>query len=391
MPRWSNRGPDETGSLNDYLMGQGRRPEDPRVWRTLTEAYLREPTQAHLLAMLRYVETQTNDLGFFEQNKDAITRSQGRCERLHQQLDQGFLTFVDESKRRAGLLTQHFMRMELLNQPGWNDLGYVPHEPYAREHGEGLNPYYRLGSNLSVYDCTEMADALDAWPAPVAQEIPSLDRLAGAASAMSAELNHPWQTLGLLYDPMLYMEESFGLPQNLREWARLGFKQHRIHLPFFALHRILNQESYFQNQRQKGEVATSATGYHAQVPVHPVLDGARLYFRQRNTVPSLGDPEPWRQVANTLRCNGIRAILLLQREQLTQGASGNYIQRTSRNESLRTHYNAWRGWAARLGSGNQDARFLPAFQDKTSLCGTDLVTLVDEVRALAFMATDVSE
>ncbi|MEM9191108.1 MAG: cytochrome c [Myxococcota bacterium] len=387
LPRWTEDtfNGEEHSSINDYLMGVGRVPNNPTEWYALEDRYINDPSDENFYELLHRVTDETNDMGFAERIRPLAIPVNGRCGRIRNM--GGLLSFTDENKRRSLLIVQHYMRKAALGQPSWLEEAPVPLLGFAKTYGQASNPFYNIGAQFAEYGCGNAGPMLAEWPAEPAEEIPADDLANGSGSTMLAQLNHPWQTLGTLYDPSLLMQEDFiSGGQNLHYWAMIGFEQDKVHLPFMYFHRIAVQDHYYARRGTETHPEV-ASNFFNQVSVHPLLDGQRLFFRDKSN-HVIREDTPRGRVANSIRCNGIRALMLRQRPLFAAGEPGYYVYR-QRNQraNLIDHYRVWEQFANALDA--REGPFLnEAFDGREALCTSELVTLINEVRTLAQAAED---
>lgn len=387
LPRWTEDtfNGEEHSTINDYLMGVGRVPNAPEDWYRLEDRYIDDPSDENFHEMLYRSTAESNDMGFARSVEDLARAMNGRCNKISRR--GGLMTFTDELKRRSLLIVQHYFRMAVLGRPGWLEEPGVPRLGYARTYGEAVNPFYTLGAQFAEFGCGNAGPMFDAWPDEPAEEIPPADRLSGSATTILQQLNHPWQTLGLLYDPSLLMQEDFlDSGQNLHYWAINGFDQKKVHLPIMYFHKLAVWEHYTSEQRGTPQHPNVESNFFGQVSVPPLLDGSRLRFRNHTDLV-VEEEGQLGEVANSIRCNGIRAVLLLQRELLLNGEPGYYLYRHKNQvPNMLSHYAKWAQFARRLerrgGPLNQ------AYAGRESLCTTELAALVSEVERLARGAED---
>jgi mono/diheme cytochrome c family protein len=381
FPRWTEDAFNgkEHGTINDYLLAVGRVPRNRSAWYALEDAYVQNPTDENLFAILRKLPSETTDNGYYARHKEANQLAQGRCNRLTSELALGFLGFVDLKKKESALIVQHFMRMAALGRPGFYEGPAAPFPHY----GAQLNPFFHLGGQFAEHNCTNAARMLASFPHGPSGEIPESDRRSGSAIEMSRQLNHPWQTLGMIYDQPLMMHEDAG-KQNLHYWVLNGFEQRDVHLPFMYAQRIAQQVRYFELRGQKPH--PGPIGHFALSPTHPLLDGRRLMFQtgQDRAVPG-GDLRA--QVSNALRCNIMRAFLLVQRDLFAAGEPGNYTKTSQNNhQNLMKHYDAWESWSRTMGA--RDSQLHGPLAQRRELCTSGLANLIGEVRGLAMRAPE---
>lgn len=388
LPRWTEdgfHGPDHA-SFNDHLMAVGRVPFDPDARHAEMDAYLADPTDDRLLEIVRTVGEATHDQGVAEATEDAWSQTNGRCGLVNRQHD-GFLHFTDQAKREGLLLVQHFLRMELLDRPGWLDLPPAPFVEFAHEHNVGVNPFWRMGAQFAEHNCRNAGPMFASWPAEPAGEIHPSDLATGEAIELSRQVNHAWQVLGMLYDQTLLMQEDHTGNNNLHYWAIVGFDQEAVHHPFMYLHRILLQEHYYRDLRGTPEHPPEGINYHSSVQVHPILDGDRIQYK--DLADRAYDADDARApYANTLRCNAFRTLLLLQRELFAQNRPGEYILTGGNGiTSLQTLWNRMEVFAQRLDTDR--GALAPAYDGFEAMCTDDLAALVEEVRALGSSVADL--
>jgi len=393
FPRWTEDGfnGDAHSTINDYLMGVGRVPNDHDDWYALEDRYVANPSQRHFFEVVHRMQDEMNDLGFGARTDDAHSQANGRCN-LVSRRGGGFMSFVDEAKKRSLFIVQHYMRMALLgHEGGWFDQEPAPFVDYAREHGEGLNPFWRLGAQFAEHNCRNAGPMIATFPREPAEEVPAVDRAAGELIETSRQLNHPWQSVAMVYDQTLLMQESFTGDNNLHYWALNGFVQEHVHMPFLYLHRILMQEHYWRERRGTASHPPEGINYFSRGRVHPLLDGDRVFYKTANRT-ALGEDDPRARVSNALRCNAYRTVLLLQKELFEAGEPGENVY-VSGNQisSLTQHYSDWGTYVRRLESRGSEDVLTPAFAGRGELCTTGLQALLDEVDALARGATDLAD
>lgn len=391
FPRWTEdafNGEDHR-TMNDYLMGVGRIPSKPAEWYALEDRYLGNPTEENLFPLIERLPRESHDNGFSARTLDANAPAQGRCNYIHRE-GGGFLTFVDLAKKQSLYLVQHFMRMAVLGKPSWYDLPSTPLPSYAKAYGKGLDPFTRMGAQLAEHNCRNAGAMLATWPSGPADEVPAADRANGEAVELSRQLNHPWQTLGAIYDQAMLMNESFGQDQNLHYWAINGFVQNRVHLPFLYLHRIFQQARHWDELRSTDAYPKVAQSLFNNRPVHPLLDGERLFFKDAVTTVLEGDDER-ATVSHAVRCNGMRAILLMQQQLLRDGAPALHVQTQQNNTgTLFENYDTWRVFAERLGRMASKVPLPAAWKGREALCTTGLQALIEETRKLAAASKDLA-
>lgn len=245
--------------------------------------------------------------------------------------------FTDTKKKESVYLVQHYMRMAVLGKPGWLELPAAPHVNY----GAPLNPFYNMGSRFAEFNCRNAAAMLKTWPQEPAEEIPVSDMQMGVAEAMSQQINHPWQTLGMLYDQPLLMRENTGAPHQLHYWVLHGFVQDAVHLPFLYTQRISQQVHYYESLRGTA-MHPGPIGHFAEAPVHPLLDGRRLHFGAHSgsdIEKAFEGDSLSAKVGNSLRCNFMRTFLLMQQPLWAAGQKGNYIYTDENNiGTIMEHY-----------------------------------------------------
>ncbi|MEM9191568.1 MAG: cytochrome c, partial [Myxococcota bacterium] len=202
LPRWTEDGfnGEDHSTVNDYLSGLGRVPNDHANWYALEDAYVGNPTDANLFELLHRFRDETNDMGFGNRSRDLGANRTGRCGTPIQGHG-SVLSYLDFNKKRSVYIIQHFMRMAVLGQPGWFEQPSAPFPEYAHQFGQGLNPFYKIGADFAEHNCGRGALLVSNWPEEAAEEIPEDTGELSPASQMVAQLNHPWQTLGVIYDP----------------------------------------------------------------------------------------------------------------------------------------------------------------------------------------------
>jgi mono/diheme cytochrome c family protein len=398
FPRWTEDGfnGDAHSTINDYLMGVGRVPVDHDAWYALEDRYIRNPSQGNFFEVVHRMKDEMTDQGFGERTEDAHRQANGRCG-LVSRKGGGFLSFVDEAKKRSLFIVQHYMRMALLDhEGGWYDQDPTPFADYAHQYGEPLNPFWLVGAQFAEHNCRNAGPLIATFPAEPAEEVPPSDRANGELVQTLIELNHPWQTLAQVYDQSLWMAEELGGTtrggdNNLHYWADRGFDQDHVHLPFLYLHRILMTEHYWRERRGTAMAPPADLNHQSSAQVHPVLDGERLFFKTANRT-ALEAGAPAAEVSNAIRCNAYRTILLLQKELFEAGEPGSNVY-VSGNQisSLTQHYSDWGIYVRRLESRGGERALTPAFAGHGELCMGGLQDLLDELDRLARGATDLAD
>ncbi|MEM9194826.1 MAG: cytochrome c [Myxococcota bacterium] len=391
LPRWTEDGfnGEEHSTINDYLMGVGRVPNDPAAWYAIEDRYVNDPSEANLYELLHRMESESNDMGFAERTEDASRQANGRCN-LVGRAHGGLLPFVDNAKRHGLLIVQHFMRMAVLGEDGWFEQPKAPFPAYAHAYGEGINPFWRLGAQLAEHNCRMAGPMLASWPGEQAEEIPASDLQNGEAVEISRQLNHSWQTLGMIYDPTLLMQEDTTGGRNLHYWAIVGFDQDRVHLPFTYFHRIAAQVRYYTDYRGTDVHPPLGINYHTGLEVHPLLDGNRIFYKDKTDI-AIDEDDPLAPFGNSLRCNAYRSLLLMQRELFQRGERGRHIYVGGGNtQTLFSAYDHYERFAQRLDRRGGERALSQAFQGRGELCTSGLEALVSEVRGLAQNAEDIA-
>ncbi|MEM9875284.1 MAG: c-type cytochrome [Myxococcota bacterium] len=381
LPRWTEDSfhGHEHATINDYLMGVGRAPLDPDAFYAVEDAYIAEPSDANFYALLDSFEARTHDLGYADAHEAANRKANGRCNAIQKQ--GGMLGFSDLKKKESAYIVQHLMRAALRGASSWEELPTAPFVGF----GNTLNPFYRLGAQFAEFNCRNADDMMASWPDEPAAEIPQSDLDSGEAIELSRQLNHPWQSLGQLYDPALMMREG-QTPNQLHYWALHGFTQRAVHLPFYYAHRVAQQIHFYEDLR--GTPEHPGEGFFGGAEVHPVLDGRRLFLRPAGFRRANDDDETIRgAVSNTMRCNIVRMVLLMQRDLFSQGAGGNSILAREEGDSLNRHWNEWTTVANQMNDGKRPL-FGP-LAERRALCAEGLVSLIDEVRDLGAQAADL--
>ncbi|MEM9196092.1 MAG: hypothetical protein AAGF12_43405, partial [Myxococcota bacterium] len=254
-------------------------------------------------------------------------------------------------------------------------------------HGRGNDPFYKIGADFAEHNCGRGALLVSNWPEEAAEEIPEDAGELSPASQMVSQLNHPWQTLGVIYDPGLLMQQGGGVA-DLHYWVIVGFEQRQVHMPFLYLMRILVQEHYHREFAHT-RIYPPSSSPHSESAVHPLLHGKRLQFRDAMSRANDNSDE-LADFGNAIRCNAIRTVLLLQKELLEAGEPVQYPDDYGRNNtgSLKDHFRPWSQFADRWRVLQSDG--LPAaFEGRERLCTSELSTLIEEVRTLADRAEDL--
>ncbi|MEL6187898.1 MAG: cytochrome c, partial [Myxococcota bacterium] len=142
LPRWTEDGfnGDAHASMNDYMPPLGLRPNegDRAQWLAMSDAYIEDPTDAHLFALIDGLRSMHNDGGY----RAAHTTPTGNCRRYRQAGD--YLFDVSLRKRRSQMITQHLLRRAVLNQETTLELPLAPLAAYTEGSSVGLNPFWSL-------------------------------------------------------------------------------------------------------------------------------------------------------------------------------------------------------------------------------------------------------
>lgn len=390
LPRWSEDAfnGEAHRSIDDYMSAVGRAPRDPEQWHARMDSYLMAPGEGELGSLIYDYFEATDDGGFAARARDAVPTASGRCGRAIE--DYGsVLTLIDETKFLSLMLVQHYMRMELLDLPGWFDEPSVPMQGYATKHGEALNPFYRLGAHFAEHDCRNVGDMWNTWPETALAEISTGDLEQNEALGLARSLNHTWQSLGVLYDPALWMSEDYASPHDLHYWVLDGFVEAEAHIPFLYAHRALLQQ-WLATRGDEAPAIPRDTSAFSRVRTEPIVDGEHLYFAT-GLARALGSSDPRASTANSLRCNAIRTMLHLQHRAFSEGVPGNRIFTPANLRfSLEDHWKTWTRFANSLENVIEEDDVLnEVLSAQPDLCTSELRSLIDNVRDLASSATDL--
>ncbi len=367
LARWTEdgfNGP-EHNTINDWI------PELPRIansgqeatLRQLEDAYISEPTTANLLALMDQLEELTHDGGFAASFNDQYGYGDN------------WLTGAMLTKKLNALLGQHFMRMAVLKQPGWLELGPVPFP----ERGDHFNPFFGLAQSSLGAPCANDPVCgekyITQFPPEILEEAPPIpeNRPDQYSSLFISQVTHPWFTLGQLFDQGLVL--SGGAGHNTTEavyWNALHFPHDRIHKLFFNAHRALMQTQY---KSELGNVGLATMirygGELAAAP--PLLTGDWLKV---NGVGLPGDDSPLLSHAAPMHLNTVRMFLYLMQDLLSQG------QNVSYREELLRQLEDWQGFVSELREKVGDSQW-------AAKTGLDAAFVEDSAQLLTSVVTAV--
>ena len=340
LPRWTEdgfNGP-EHSTMNDYMPPLGFRPKDHQAWYELEDAYVAEPSEANLLALMGSFSELNDDGGYAEMHDTKISN----CRSFR--TSGSFLRDMAKQKRLSQLLMQHWMRRGVLEGLTMDQIPALPLGLTGELADRGLNPFMRIAKRHIEAICYPSTSAgrrageaiIAAMPQDVIDELPQADLDDMSLQHLPKQMNHPWMTLSQIYDP------SFGQgsphQNSLHYWQVLKFPHKRYHRPFYALHRnVLRAQYYELTQRDPTSMLLPGDTRFGRVRIHPWLDGNRIFVRQSVQKSYAHDVNSARMVGNT-----IRAVLLVQIELLGQGLS--FTNHTTFSRSSGTY----KEWSKRL-------------------------------------------
>ncbi len=387
LPRWTEDGFRGAAhkSIDDHMPAVPHAPKDA-AWYAKNDAYLSNPTDAAMLDLVNSVEGMTNDRGFL-----ASTPVINACGAERAGF---FISDVADAKYRGVLIISHLMRMALKSQSTWPDLPLAPFPDNAKP----LNPFFFIGGQNAERICPYPYDA-DSRPA-VAKALPKM-----ASSELSAEdirtndflslsraMAHHWMTLGQIYDQTLFQSE--GQPNNkLQYWVSDNtFLQRDVHAPFYYVHRVLVQQAYRKIPALIAKTPKAGDWYRQGIAL-PLLDGARMNLHTNGPSGAVSLDKPYAEGANRLKGNLYRMLLLLQKEELQQGASVSQIAASDHGQNLLEQIDAIGDQAKTLvqwRNGSEAAK-LGTMGGDLDLYSTQTVTLVQEVKDLVRKAKVVDD
>lgn len=312
LPRWTEdqfRG-EEHRTIDDHLAGVPHVPMDPS-WYASMDAYVQDPTDAALLDLLSGVSERTTDVGFVESTPVIDACGYERAG--------GFIAEVSDAKYRGLLVMQHFFRQALLDRPGWFEQGRLP----FADRDVLLNPWFKIGGENAERRCPYPQDdsarpvVASTLPKMVAAELSPSDIADGDFLSLTDDMAHHWMTLGQIFDPTLFKTEP-QVNNKLNYWVG-KFTQREVHLPFFYFHRVFSQSAQSEANSANPASAPLVVSWHGQSPAHPLLDFARLQIHNDGTTGATSLDKSYADIANRLRGNLYRAVLLLQKERLEAG------------------------------------------------------------------------
>lgn len=301
LPRWTedrfNGEPHR--SLNDWITAIPRIPNDGRWFHAIVDRYLADPSTPNLRAVDDAILTATHP------GMEALTGT--FAPQATEWLQRTML-----AKARSALLASHLMRLALLGKPSWAELPQIPMPDYGRKY----NPMTDLGFFNAEPPCGGPRcepDFKDAFPESIRADVSS----GMQTTEFTADLSHPWSTLGQLFEPsLIFSENTRGPTLRAHYWNVFTFFHAEFHKPFFAVHRVLLQDSLVA---ARPEFLPAA--YRARA-VRPLLDSDWI------ALDGLGLPDNFESVQRTavtaerairLRVNIAKTVLFLQRELLEQG------------------------------------------------------------------------
>ncbi len=388
LPRWTEdsfRG-DQHRTINDHMAAVPHIPND-KSWYAKVDAYLDNPTETAMFDMIFSSRTMTNDGGYLKSTP--VINACGTTNAG------GFITSVSDAKYRGVLFLQHYMRMAALGKKGWLDL---PQAPFT-DAGKPFNPWFFIGGRNVERECPYPQDEgarpliASSLPAVAKAELSSTDVAKRDFLSLSNDMAHAWMTLGQIFDQTLYMSE--GAPNNkLNYWVQdATFLQKEVHLPFFYMHRLLTQQSYRQDPARIPLMPKTGVWYR-DGKAQPLLDGFRMMVHNAGTTGATDLAKPFAPLANRIRANLYRTILLLQKELLLAGAvvtpdgtgDGFYKLTFETNTlgDLSKQFVAWQKDSAK-------AKLLVAgLGADVDLFGSETLTLLQEVQGLIAKAPKVA-
>ncbi|MGL4575396.1 MAG: c-type cytochrome [Burkholderiaceae bacterium] len=321
LPRWTEdpfNGPAHK-TLNDYMPGLPAVPNNPADFAAKEDAYLANPTDDGLFKLLDMFSKETTDGGFMAQVPGDPACSPGKTTSM--------TAAMRDFKRRSNLIGQHLFRQALLKREGWVDKprSPFPNAPFIANPmffmgGENVEPFLAWRCNID-YRSAPLPGLVRATPPSDREQLSAKDAADGRMTDLSAELSHPWMTLGQIFDQTLFSTEPQA-ENKLGYWANRNFIQRDFHAPFFYAHRTATQAKYWTDYRNTS-LYPKSRGYHGGISTHPFLDGPTLFQTPLGIaqvdVRVVLDPVG----AARFRGNLIRMFLLVQRDLLLKGAPVN--------------------------------------------------------------------
>jgi hypothetical protein len=228
LPRWTEDrfNGDDHRTINDWIAAVPRLPRGPE-WYAQVDAYLADPTDVRLAALLANLDKLTHDGGFAKLP-----------------WAEGDLSAVMTSKYLLVQVAAHYFRLALQGKPGWFEQAEAP-PALPSTRGEVTNPFMSIGFAYQENHCyNQQACPPGQYAAlpPIAKVEfdPKIAMAAGStagvnfAFVMQKELTHSWWTLSGLWDP------SFGGGRDLamHYWLEAGssvapnFPHRTYHRPF---------------------------------------------------------------------------------------------------------------------------------------------------------------
>jgi hypothetical protein len=312
FPRWSEDAFNgaEHRSFNDWMPGAGRTPKNPTTWYAMHDKYLADPSIQNLAAIHAAVEAQTT-MSKADSHGRPIDASYATTYNA-----QGWLETTLRLKYESVLAGAHFFRLALQGKPGWLERGALPFPELDRDYG----PFFHQGLHNAESPCYSNAqcdaEVISRLPAFMKDE---LDAKMTITRLSMDVLSDPWSYLGQLMDHSLLTAENFrGPTMDGHYWNLFTFEHRLIQQPFFSIHRLLTQETFFTSHR--GTDKLGATNRGLPKTVHPLLHGdwTDVQGLDPNERYDMNDA---RFGASTfLRANVAVTLMLLQRELLQSGA-----------------------------------------------------------------------
>ncbi|MEM9188733.1 MAG: cytochrome c [Myxococcota bacterium] len=392
LPRWTEDGfnGDPHATMNDHMPPIGFRPNAEHMdeWYGLSDAYIADPSDEHLVALVENFERMNNDGGYQETHSVRIQS----CRRYTQAGD--YLHDLSLRKRRGQFVTMHVMRRALLAGDETLDLSLAPLANALSEPSGGLNPFFSLAGEHAEAICYPNAPGgkeagaaiIAAFPEAALAELPTTDMETGELRQLPRQIAHAWFTLGQVYDPALAMRQVDQGTNKLHYWQVLTFEHRSFHRPFFALHRLGTQEHYRAVAAQEGY---PDTGHFVSGATSPLLDATNLFTREL-VVRYDDEDEPSAGKARRLLGNVMRTLLLLQIQRLGDGASwdnGTNSGVTRQNEDFRT----WANNLVRHVDRNPDSPIANELGTDLPLYTTGLIERIDEMEQLLAAAPEIRD
>jgi mono/diheme cytochrome c family protein len=377
LPRWTEDGfnGEAHRTTNDYMPALPFIPRSKSVWYAKEDAYVADPTDQNLLALLTSFAAENDDGGFAKRQSKGAT---GNCYPYREA--GSFITSFNHLKRSMQIVAQHFLRRELSSS------GALRNQPVLLPSSlTPMNPFLVFGGNFvepPCYDEVSHRDLYDTIPESMQRELPMADIARKALNTLNGQLTHPWMTLGQVLDPS-FLNSDTSTNNKLQYWSDLNFSQGVWHEPFFYAHRIA------QHDRHEAAFASVASGINGKQPSRywaasssPMLDG-EIFFQMRvNNVVPTSERALFR--ANRFHGNVIRMFLLLQKEKLQQGQRARNLGTPGCDHGLclANYRSKIDGFVARLRTEltKSEAQTLdPSLVADQSLFTTELKALADEV------------